>query len=107
MNLQHICVFLETIEKSDKLLQTMNIVENRMLIQKTNLFMYLLNSQKMKRTVIRRNAIPDEILHNESLNQAIAKLPTNYNFEIHKTIHRITQAKAKTVCLQFPEGLAV
>ena len=29
------------------------------------------------------------------------------NFEIHKTIHRITQAKAKTVCLQFPEGLAV
>ena len=61
----------------------------------------------MKRTVIRRNVIPDEILHNESLNAAIAKLPTNYNFEIHKTIHRITQAKAKTVCLQFPEGLAV
>ena len=61
----------------------------------------------MKRTVIRRNVIPDEILHNESLNQAIAKLPTNYNFEIHKTVHRIIQAKAKTVCLQFPEGLAV
>lgn len=69
--------------------------------------MCFLNSQNMKRTVIRRNAIPDEILNNESLNQAIAKLPTNYNFEIHKTIHRITQAKAKTVCLQFPEGLAV
>ena len=49
----------------------------------------------------------DEILHNESLNQAIAKLPSNYNFEIHKTVHRIIQAKAKTVCLQFPEGLAV
>ena len=64
-------------------------------------------SSKMKRTVIRRNAIPDEILHNESLNAAIEKLPPNYNFEIHKTIHRILQAKAKTVCLQFPEGLAV
>lgn len=62
---------------------------------------------RMKRTVIRRNAIPDEILHNESLNQAIDRLPSNYNFEIHKTIHRITQAHAKTVCLQFPEGLAV
>ena len=62
---------------------------------------------RMKRTVIRRNAIPDEILHNESLNRAIDRLPSNYNFEIHKTIHRITQAHAKTVCLQFPEGLAV
>ena len=60
-----------------------------------------------KRTVIRRNAIPDEILYNESLNRAIERLPANYNFEIHKTIHRITQAHAKTVCLQFPEGLAV
>ena len=72
---------------------------------------YLRNStffhKNTKRTVIRRNAIPDEILHNESLNQAIAKLPSNYNFEIHKTVHRIIQAKAKTVCLQFPEGLAV
>ncbi|KAK8807951.1 hypothetical protein WA588_006437, partial [Blastocystis sp. NMH] len=61
----------------------------------------------MKRTVVRRNVIPDEILNNASLNEAIARLPSNYNFEIHKTIHRITQAHAKTVCLQFPEGLAV
>lgn len=64
-------------------------------------------SRNMKRTVVRHNAIPDELLHNESLNAAIAKLPSNYNFEIHKTIHRINQVGAKTVCLQFPEGLAV
>ena len=63
--------------------------------------------KNMKRTVIRRNVIPDEILNNASLNEAISRLPANYNFEIYKTIHRITQAKAKTVCLQFPEGLAV
>ena len=50
----------------------------------------------MKRTVVRRNVIPDEILNNASLNEAIARLPSNYNFEIHKTM-----------CLQFPEGLAV
>ena len=65
------------------------------------------NSKNMKRTVVRHNAIPDELLHNESLNAAIAKLPSNYNFEIHKTIHRINQVGAKNVCLQFPEGLAV
>ena len=64
-------------------------------------------TRNMKRTVVRHNAIPDELLHNESLNAAIEKLPSNYNFEIHKTIHRINQVGAKTVCLQFPEGLAV
>jgi hypothetical protein len=32
-------------------------------------------------------------------------LPSNYNFEIHKTIWRVQSAGAKTVALQFPEGL--
>lgn len=51
------------------------------------------------------NQIPDSILHDESLNAAIAHLPSNYNFEIQKTIHRIRTAGSKNIALQFPEGL--
>jgi len=51
------------------------------------------------------NKIPDEILNNQKLNQAIQILPTNYTFEVHKTVHKIRQVKAKCVALQFPEGL--
>ena len=36
---------------------------------------------------------------------AAACLPANYNFELAKTVWRITQAKATRVALQFPEGL--
>jgi len=32
-------------------------------------------------------------------------LPSNYNFEIHKTVWRIRSVQAKCVALQFPEGL--
>lgn len=32
-------------------------------------------------------------------------LPSNYNFEVHKTVWRLKQAGARTVALQFPEGL--
>ena len=49
--------------------------------------------------------IPEEILENSELNQAISLLPGNYNFELHKTVWRIRQAGARTVALQFPEGL--
>ena len=34
-------------------------------------------------------------------------LPSNYNFEIHKTIHHIRRDGVKTVALQMPEGLMV
>ncbi|XP_043115113.1 2-(3-amino-3-carboxypropyl)histidine synthase subunit 1-like [Puntigrus tetrazona] len=51
------------------------------------------------------NQIPDEILKNPELNEAIKALPANYNFEVHKTIWRVRQAKAKRVALQLPEGL--
>jgi 2-(3-amino-3-carboxypropyl)histidine synthase len=51
------------------------------------------------------NQIPDEILHNEELNRAIAFLPSNYNFEIHKTVWNIQKFSAKKVALQMPEGL--
>eukprot|EP00735_Rhodelphis_limneticus_P006509 TRINITY_DN18926_c0_g1::TRINITY_DN18926_c0_g1_i1::g.1404::m.1404 TRINITY_DN18926_c0_g1::TRINITY_DN18926_c0_g1_i1::g.1404 ORF type:complete len:444 (-),score=77.97,sp/Q54PW5/DPH1_DICDI/61.35/1e-176,Diphthamide_syn/PF01866.12/1.2e-105 TRINITY_DN18926_c0_g1_i1:198-1478(-) len=53
------------------------------------------------------NQIPDEILNDPELNAAIALLPSNYNFEIHKTIWRIKKINSKCVALQFPEGLLV
>jgi len=49
--------------------------------------------------------VPFEILENQALNNAIAILPANYNFEVHKTVWRIRQANARRVALQFPEGL--
>ncbi|KNE65319.1 diphthamide biosynthesis enzyme Dph1/Dph2 domain-containing protein [Allomyces macrogynus ATCC 38327] len=54
---------------------------------------------------VKLNAIPDEILNNAVLNEAIKALPANYNFEIHKTVHQIQKFSAKRVALQFPEGL--
>lgn len=51
------------------------------------------------------NKIPDSILNNTKLLQAIENLPKNYNFEIPKTIWRIKELGAKTVALQMPEGL--
>ncbi|KAK4547869.1 Diphthamide biosynthesis protein 1 [Oleoguttula mirabilis] len=51
------------------------------------------------------NNVPDAILHDAAINAAIALLPPNYNFEIHKTIHRIRTSEAKKVALQMPEGL--
>lgn len=59
------------------------------------------------RTAVRHVAsqIPDEILNNAELNEALKQLPLNYNFEIPKTIWRLQKVKAKQVALQFPEGL--
>ncbi|XP_037082796.1 2-(3-amino-3-carboxypropyl)histidine synthase subunit 1-like [Pollicipes pollicipes] len=53
------------------------------------------------------NKIPEEILNDADLNDAIQVLPQNYNFELHKTIWRIKQLSVKCVALQFPEGLLV
>ncbi|EGD74618.1 diphthamide biosynthesis protein 1 [Salpingoeca rosetta] len=57
------------------------------------------------RRVAVQQQVPDDILHNDELNRAIAQLPSNYNFELHKTIWRLRQKNAKRVALQFPEGL--
>lgn len=51
------------------------------------------------------NKIPAELLNDPEINEAISKLPANYNFEVHKTIWRIRETKAKRVALQMPEGL--
>ncbi|KAF2277685.1 uncharacterized protein EI97DRAFT_396673 [Westerdykella ornata] len=58
-----------------------------------------------RRTARALNTIPESILHDQDINDAIALLPPNYNFEIHKCIHRIRTSGAKNVTLQFPEGL--
>lgn len=67
-----------------------------------------ISSSKQKKTVSQRklaNQIPPDILNNIKLNQAISVLPSNYNFEIHKSVWRVKKAQAKQVALQFPEGL--
>ena len=51
------------------------------------------------------NQLPSEILEDAELNAAISRLPTNYSFEIHKTIHHIRKNNSKMVALQMPEGL--
>lgn len=64
------------------------------------------NIRKIAPRLKARNAIPDDILLNAELNEAISILPKNYNFEIHKIIWRIKSDKAiHRVSLQFPEGL--
>ncbi|XP_072967009.1 uncharacterized protein [Typha angustifolia] len=52
-----------------------------------------------------RSQIPPSILSDPALNAAISLLPSNYDFEIHKTIHRLRSSSARRVALQLPEGL--
>lgn len=56
-----------------------------------------------RRTLI--NRIPDEVVNHPVLIAAREFLPSNYDFELPKTIWRIMQLKAQRVALQFPEGL--
>lgn len=49
--------------------------------------------------------IPAEIINDPLLNEAIQLLPSNYSFEIHKTIHHVRKNNATMVGLQMPEGL--
>lgn len=51
--------------------------------------------------------IPPELLNDAQLNEAISVLPSNYNFEIHKTIWRTRELNVKRVALQMPEGETV
>lgn len=51
------------------------------------------------------NQIPQDILDDPQLNLAIKQLPSNYSFEIHKTIHHVRKNNANMVALQMPEGL--
>jgi 2-(3-amino-3-carboxypropyl)histidine synthase len=51
------------------------------------------------------NQIPQDILSDVQLNDAIKQLPSNYTFEIHKTIHHIRKNGSRMAALQMPEGL--
>ncbi|KAJ3563395.1 hypothetical protein NP233_g8971 [Leucocoprinus birnbaumii] len=51
------------------------------------------------------NQVPPDILNDDQLNAAIRQLPSNYSFEVHKTIHHIRKNNASMVALQMPEGL--
>lgn len=61
--------------------------------------------RKIFRPIKTITRIPDELLNNPEITAAVKVLPSNYNFEIHKTIWRIKQNKSKRVALQMPEGL--
>ncbi|KAM6573414.1 hypothetical protein CsatA_017494 [Cannabis sativa] len=52
-----------------------------------------------------KSQIPDSILNDAALNAAIALLPSNYNFEVHKSVWRVRSTNASRVALQLPEGL--
>ena len=49
--------------------------------------------------------IPASIAEDPLLLSAMEGLPSNYNFEVAKTIWRLRQMGARAVALQFPEGL--
>ena len=59
-----------------------------------------------KRSPTHPNAVPASLLNDDELNAAIlSSLPPHYNFEVHKTIHRLRSHTARRVALQLPEGL--
>ena len=86
------------------------------------------NKPKVKVVRPRRrllNKIPNELLNNPALKEAMTALPSNYNFELYKSIWRVQILRDKfykdnnntyhdnhkesedefKVALQFPEGL--
>lgn len=45
----------------------------------------------VKKQRVVRSRIPADISGNAGLNEAIRRLPANYNFEVHKTVWRIRE----------------
>jgi 2-(3-amino-3-carboxypropyl)histidine synthase len=62
-------------------------------------------SSKTLASSVIAHQVPRDILEDAQLNNAIGALPSNYSFEIHKTVHHVRKNKATTVALQMPEGL--
>lgn len=52
-------------------------------------------------------ALPFDERHDRILAESVRALPSNYNFEIPKTVRRIRQSGARRVALQLPEGLQI
>jgi hypothetical protein len=63
------------------------------------------SSKQLGGSPVVANQVPDAILNDSALNAAIKALPSNYSFEIHKTVHHVRKNNAKMVALQMPEGL--
>lgn len=70
------------------------------------------NTTRKRRVIKKRsqmanaNVIPESISQNKALLNAIStSLPSDYEFEIEKTIWRIETSRANHVALQMPEGL--
>ncbi|PAA69921.1 hypothetical protein BOX15_Mlig023288g1, partial [Macrostomum lignano] len=59
----------------------------------------------MKRFFCSGPQLPQDIADSPALQAALDILPSNYNFELHKTAWRIRQCAANRIALQFPEGL--
>lgn len=58
------------------------------------------------RAGLKGSRIPQEILEDPELNEAIAAhLPPNYSFEVHRTVWRLRRCAARHIGLQLPEGL--
>jgi len=62
-------------------------------------------SSKALASSVISHQVPQDILQDVQLNNAIMALPSNYSFEIHKTIHHVRKNEATMVALQMPEGL--
>ncbi|RRT75092.1 hypothetical protein B296_00027689 [Ensete ventricosum] len=52
-----------------------------------------------------KSQIPESILSDPAINTAAAILPSNYDFEVHKTVHRLASAASRRPALQLPDGL--
>ena len=62
-------------------------------------------TQQTNKPIRRITPIPTSLLADEDLKKDIANLPSNYSFELPKTIHRLRSVHASRVALQLPEGL--
>jgi hypothetical protein len=63
----------------------------------------------VKRHVVVRQQVPDDILHDEDLNAALEVLPANYNFEVGRPVAftaRRTQNPLRTHGAETPAGWA-
>ena len=61
--------------------------------------------REKRRKARARRKIPEELKNDPKLKRAVSVLPSNYDFEIFKSIHRIRESGAKLTAIQFPEGL--
>lgn len=70
-------------EQPTDLVATERATEENAVVSKANPDRKVYGAGPSKARVL--NQIPDEILNDEKLAAAIAQLPSNYSFEIHKT----------------------